>query len=429
MDRAPTPKLGAYAALTAAGLLAALVLGQPALAVLVAPFGLLLALGLPQARDPGVEAVATLGADRTMEGDPVTLTVTVRARHPVARLEVAVPLPPELEAEDGPPALRLRIGRGDVGPEHGLERALTLRCRRWGALGVEPVRLRARDHFGFHEWRAATGRRQVLRVYPRPAQLHSLLLPNQTQVHSGNQLARQRGDGIEFADIRPFVPGDRVRRVNWRVSARRGQPYVNQHHLERNADVILFVDSFAEARTGREGTLDLTVRLVSALAAGHVARRDRVGLIGFGGILRWLSPGMGPVHLLRVVEALLDTEVVLSYAWKGLDIIPPRTLPPQAMVVALTPLLDARAIGALLDLRARGFDLAVVEVDPERFVPPATDPGDRLADRVWHLHREARRARLAEAGIPIARWGPGEPADQPLTEIAAFRRALRRVPA
>jgi len=429
MDRAPTPKLGAYAALTAAGLLAALALGQPALAVLVAPFGLLLVLGLPLARDPGVEVLAALGTDRATEGDQVALTLTVRARHPVARLEVVVPLSPELEVADGPPALRLRLGRGDVGPGRSLERVLSLRCRRWGALRVEPVRLRARDHFGLHEWSAVTGARQVVRVYPRPAQLRSLLLPNQTQVHSGNQLARQRGEGIEFADIRPFVPGDRVRRVNWRVSARRGQPYVNQHHLERNAAVILFVDSFAEARSGRDGTLDLTVRLVSALAAGHLARRDRVGLIGFGGILRWLTPGMGPGHLLRVVDSLLDTEVVLSYAWKDLDVIPPRTLPPQAMVVALSPLLDARAIGALLDLRARGFDLAVVEVDPEPFAPPATDPVARLADRVWHLHREARRARFAEVGTPIARWGPGEPADQPLSEIAAFRRALRRVPA
>ena len=47
-------------------------------------------------------------------------------------------------------------------------------------------------------------------------------------------MARAKGDGIEFADIRPFVPGDRVRRINWRASARRPGLWVNESHPERN---------------------------------------------------------------------------------------------------------------------------------------------------------------------------------------------------
>ena len=73
---------------------------------------------------------------------------------------------------------------------------------------------------------------------------------------------------------------------------------------------------------------------------------------------------MGSVQLYRIVDALLDTDIALSYAWKGADVIPPRTLPPQALVIGLTPLLDERSVGALLDLRARGFDLAIVDVSP-----------------------------------------------------------------
>ena len=75
-------------------------------------------------------------------------------------------------------------------------------------------------------------------------------------------------------------------------------------------------------------------------------------------MLNWLLPATGPRQLYRIVDAMLDTQIILSYAWQDLVVVPRRTLPPQALVVALTPLLDDRAATALLDLRARGFDLS-----------------------------------------------------------------------
>ena len=192
-----------------------------------------------------------------------------------------------------------------------------------------------------------------------------------TQPFTGNEVARQKGDGLEFADLRPFAPGDRVRSINWRASARRaatGELVVNDRHPERNTDVILFLDSFAEARDAERSTLDLAVRAAATLASRYLERRDRVGIVSFGGILRWLVPGMGAAQRYRIVDSLLETEIVFNYAWKDVSVIPSRTLPPQALVLAVTPLLDERSVAALLDLRARGYDLAVVEVSPEPFV-------------------------------------------------------------
>ena len=151
------------------------------------------------------------------------------------------------------------------------------------------------------------------------------------------------------------MPGDRLRAVNWRASARRGELIVNERHPDRNADVVLFLDSFAEARGGEEddGTLERAVRAAATLAGRYLERRDRVGLVTFGGVLRWLEPGGGSVQRYRLIDALLETGVEFSYAWKGVNTIPARTLPAKALVVAVTPLLDERSIAALLDLRAR----------------------------------------------------------------------------
>ena len=178
-----------------------------------------------------------------------------------------------------------------------------------------------------------------------------------------------RAEGLEFADTRPFVPGDRLRSVNWRASARRGDLVVNERHPERNADVVLFLDSFAEARARRPTAPSSRPCALRPRSPSCICeRRDRVGLVTFGGMLRWLEPGGGLVQHYRLVDALLETARRFSYAWKDVNVIPARTLPPQALVIAVTPLLDERAVAALLDLRARGHDLAAVEVSPDPYV-------------------------------------------------------------
>jgi uncharacterized protein (DUF58 family) len=263
-------------------------------------------------------------------------------------------------------------------------------------------------------------------VYPRAELLQELVAPLETQLATGELVARVRADGLEFADTRAFVPGDRVRSVNWRASARRGELIVNERHPDRNADVVLFLDSFAEARSdaGSDGTLERAVRAAATLAGRYLARRDRVGLVTFGGVLRWLEPGGGLVQRYRLIDALLETGVEFSYAWKDVNVIPARTLPPRALVLAVTPLLDERAIVALLDLRARGHDLVVIEVSPEELVAPG--PGlDALAYRLWLLQRAALRARLERSGVAVARWSDDVALAAGLEGVRAFRRRAR----
>src|SRR5436309_714127 len=281
------------------------------------------------------------------------------------------------------------------------------------------------DRRSWRSPRRSCSRSPQVRVYPTQDTLRRILQPRDTQVHSGSEVSRRKGEGIEFADIRPWASGDPFKRINWRASARRGDLWVNESHPERNTDVILFVDSFAEARLGREGTLDLAARATSALADAYVRRRDRVGLISFGGILRWLVPGMGIVQLYRVIDALLDTQIVLSYYWKEIDVIPRRTLPPSALVIALSPLIDQRSVGALLDLRARGYDLAVVDVSPVPFTPRPASGLDAVAYDIWALRRDALRHRLQRAGVAVAEWRDDAPLQAVLEEVREFRRYAR----
>jgi uncharacterized protein (DUF58 family) len=421
VKRTASPKLGAYAGLAALGLLAALVLGRPELAVIATPFALVLFSGLVAAREPEILVALELDRERAVEGDIVTITIDLHARTPVERLELHVPLPDNLELVDGATPLTLRLAWDE---ERTIE--LKMRCRRWGAHLVGELFLRAHDRLDLFGYEGTVDRRQPLKIYPRAEQLRSLVPPIETQVFTGNQVARTKGEGIEFADLRRYSYGDSLRRINWRASARRSELWVNEMHPERNTDVIIFLDTFVEAREEEgESTLDVGVRAAATLADRYLKRKDRVGLIGFGGYLNWLLPGSGLVQLYRIVDSLLDTEIILSYAWKGVDVIPPRTLPPKALIFAVTPLLDERAVTTLLDLRARGFDLAVLEVSPVAFASAATGEREALAYKLWRLKRDALRARYQRFGVPVVEWHEGEPLEGALAEVGAFRRQAR----
>ncbi len=421
MTRFDSPRLVQYGGLAAVGLLAGLVLGRVELVAVAAPFALACVAGAALARHPEITATLALERERALEGEDVPATITLSSPVGADRVDVYLPLQNELRVSAGNP----RAVRLEAGEEHALE--LSLHCVRWGAFRLGPALVRARDRLGFHSWEAPVGVGQPLRVYPSAESVRTMLAPLETQVFIGNQVSRARGDGIEFADLREWAPGDRVKSINWRASARRNVLWVNQQHPERNTDVVLFLDTFTDVKTSARGTLDATVRAATSLAHLYLQRKDRVGVVSFGGYLSWLLPASGTQQLYRIVDSLLQMDVVLSFATKGIDVLPPRTLPAKALVLAITPLLDARSAAALLDLRARGFDLVVIEVSPVPFVQPGNDELSQLAYRLWRLSRESLRLRYEQAGVPVVEWEDGESLEVVLEEVTAYRRYARPV--
>jgi uncharacterized protein (DUF58 family) len=422
VSRRASPRLVVYAALCALGFVAALSARRPEPVALAAPFALVLAVAALADRDPMVRAWIEVSRERALEGEEIEVALTIRADSRVDQLEALLVVPDGLELVQGESPVSLQLGEGD---DQTLP--LCLRATHWGAYALGDVRLRARDPLALwtREWRVA--RPHHLQIYPRPEALRELVTPLRTTQAIGNTVARAKGDGLEFADVRKFVPGDRVRSVNWRASARRVELIVNERHPERSGDIVLFLDTFAEVRKLDESSLDSAIRATATLADHYLAQRDRVGLVAFGGTLRWLTPGSGLRQRYLLVEALLATELQFSYAWKNVDVIPGRTMPPGSLVIAITPLLDPRAIAALLDLRARRHDLVVVEVSPLPIVEPGSEPHEQLAYRLWRLRRDELVTRLEGRGIAVARWSGGSPLGAAIEEVRSFRRHAQLV--
>jgi uncharacterized protein (DUF58 family) len=419
VTRSATPKLGAYAALAGLGLLGALVVGRPELVALAAPFAVVLLIGLSLAEAPELDAAFELDQERQVQGETVEAYLELRARKPAGRVELLLDLPEGLVAETPNPQIL------SLGWEERREIDYTLRCKDWGGRLVGDLVLRSQDALGLHVYEWSLECRRPLKVYPRGETLRRLLRPMETQAFAGNQVPRARAEGIEFADLRPFVPGDRIRRINWRATAKRGEPWVTETHPERNSDVVIFLDTFVEARGEHASTLDLALGAAASLAVHYLGEKDRVGMVSFGGVTNWLTATSGVVQLYRVLDSLLDAEIFLSYAWKEIDHLPVRALPPGALVLALSPLLDERGVTALLDLRARGFDLAVIEISPVPFAPAGEEELDDLARRLWLLRREALRSRYLRLGVPVVEWRGDAPLQVALEEVMRFKRHAR----
>jgi len=390
--------------------------------VLAVPFLLAIVVGALLTSERDVRVSMAVDRTRLLEGEQaiVDLTLWTPQRDPAPRvgsesIEVTLDLPPGV-ALVGRPIQRVRVPAGEPAALR-----FTVRCARWGLYDVGRIRLRWRDPLWLYTQEGSVDQPLTIRVYPRPEVLRAIVRPAETQVYAGNQVARTRGDGIEFAEIREFVSGDRVRHINWHATGRRGTLQVNDHRPERNSDVILFLDTFR----AYGDSVDRALRAAIGLADLYLKQRDRVGVIAFGGMLRWLSPGMGIRQRYLLVEAILDTRIEVSYAWKTIDNIPAQTLPPKALVIALTPLVDERTAAALDQLSGRGFDLVICEVAVTPPVSPMDEVG-QLAARILALRRDTLRARYHQAAVAASAWPADEPLEQALEEVRLFRRHARR---
>jgi uncharacterized protein (DUF58 family) len=249
--------------------------------------------------------------------------------------------------------------------------------------------------------------------YPAPAQQRTVVVLRRLANRLGEHPARTAGEGIEFAGVREYVPGDRQRSINWPASTRRGRLQVNTFAAERSQDVVLIADATSDVGEPGSSALDLALRGVAAAARAYTEARDRVGVVTYQwGAASWLAPGLGRRQVYRIIDSMLASDT----GWaRGASVyrLPRAALPPGALVVAFSPLLNQRFVETLRELRERGFTMLVVDVlnaEP----PNRPRVADRLARRIWRMEQDAIRFSLRELGIPVVPWDGEQPLDLPL---------------
>ncbi|ACY13159.1 DUF58 domain-containing protein [Haliangium ochraceum] len=129
-----------------------------------------------------------------------------------------------------------------------------------------------------------------------------------SDVLAGAYLSVFKGRGMEFEEVRPYVPGDDVRTIDWNVTARMGDTYVKRYVEERELTVLLLVDISPSLDFGSSGRSkrEAAVELSALLAFSAIKNNDKIGLLLFHGEAEeYIPPRKGQKHALRVVREVL----------------------------------------------------------------------------------------------------------------------------
>ena len=257
-----------------------------------------------------------------------------------------------------------------------------------------------------------------------------------------------RGRGMEFAEVREYVPGDDVRSIDWNVSARMGHPYVKKFTEERELTVVLLVDASGSEQfgTGPTTKMQMSTEIAALLAFSALRNNDRVGLLLFTDRVElFLPPRKGKEHGLRVLREVLAIEPVgrgtrIAAALEYLQ----RVVPKRAVVFLISDFQDS-GYERTLRIAARKHDVVAISVsDPRESTLPdvglvavedsetgergVIDCGSSRVRRAYAEHAEHERLRLNEevrrTGVDMLSLSTGEPYEIPLVRF--FRERAHR---
>ncbi|CPR13313.1 putative secreted protein [Mycobacterium bohemicum DSM 44277] len=344
-------------------------------------------------------------AQRCFEGEQVKMRIWATVQGAGA-VELAVP---DVEG------LQLDVGDAD---SPGVK-TVAATAQRWGRYRIR-VRVDAVARGGLLTGTATVDAAEVI-VFPLAPPQVTPIPPTELLDRLGAHLTRHIGPGVEYADIRTYVPGDQLRAVNWPVSARRGQLHVTQRLTDRAADVVVLIDGYRQPAGAATEATERVVRGAAQVVQTALRHGDRAGIVALGGNRpRWLGADIGQRQFYRVLDTVLGAGDRFESTTGTLA--PRAAVPVGAIVIAFSTLLDTEFALALIDLRKRGHVVIAVDVLDSS---PFKGEQDPLVDRLWTLQRSAMYRDMATIGVDIVSWQGDRGLEQSMGVLPDRRRRVR----
>jgi len=387
--------------------------------------GVAVAVGLAWAwaLRPPRDGEVVLGLDAgPAEGGRIPITIAIDAPPGVdlvhARLDLLGAPYPDVVLD---PATARRLAASVPILHSGPQELASIAVRTVAADGVEsslpadPIRLR----------RTIAPRFEAIDVLPLPGRLTGL---------AGAHPSARPGDGGEFHDIRPFAPGDRLRRIDWKATARlatgRGELLVRRTNSTADATILIVLDSRDDvgervadwgrgSATGKGlSSLDVARSAASAVAVGYLRAGDRVGFHDLARPHRVVAPMAGSRHRERILRAVEQSVP----AGRATTPRRPPLVPSGTMIWLFSTFLDDHAARLALLWRASGHRVLLVDTMPAPVLAGLTRP-QRVAHRIVLMERADRMREAEAAGAEPLDWNAGGAAGRraALTALARAR--------
>ncbi len=397
-------------------LLAALITRRGDLAWMALPFLVYLGIGLwlaPEAGEMQLQAERQINKDGS---DKIQVQVIVRnLGAPIARLHLSDRLPEDVTIIDGQASQWTMLDQGQEAVLH-----YAFQARR-GVFNWENLQAVASDPLSLLEVAfelPAVGSSMVQPSYARFQRLS--LRPNSTLHSPGSIPARLAGSGTDFWGVREYHPGDSLRWLDWKLTARHPrQFFTREFEQEEIADIGLILDARQKVylRVGSESLFEHSVEAAASLAETFIHQGHRMSLMAMGETLHLVYPGYGKVQLNRIFRCLARLKPGDNF--NSLDRLPLHMYSSHAPLVVISPLIQQDE-PFFPRLKANGYQALVISPNPFQFIA-ASMPQDRISQLAWRtasLRRRLELLKIARLNFPVIDW----PVEQNLYPYV--RRAL-----
>lgn len=291
-----------------------------------------------------------------------------------------------------------------VGGEEERSWTTTGVCQRRGVFQLGPWDVEMADPLGFFTVTHHYPDSATILVYPRASRLPDLDLPRGRASGRASSSQRANEETILVGGLRAYHPGDPLRRIHWKATARHDNLMVHDFDREPSGDVWLIVDMDSRVQAGRdaEATQEYAVILAASLAARFLRQGERraVGMVISGRHPAILPPGRGQPQSWRILDALARAEPAPDLGLEQLLRQSGPSLGSGRTLIIVTPSQDGGWVAPLLPLIARGNSPTAVLLDATTFDPPAGDPQALLGLRGL-LAQQRIHSAVLEQGFPF----------------------------
>jgi len=361
--------------------------------------------------DEGVElqnilAMRKVSSSRIFEDGEVDVTLRLQNRSNTSKV---------LEVRDRVPEV-MRIKKGanyvlmELGPQRETEISYTIETPLRGFYTIGPVCVRVQDAFGlFHNEKEIHLYEDFL-VFPKMEDIKDAMIKSRVpKIFTGAVNIRNPGEGSNFYNLREYIPGDPMKKVNWKASARQdGKMMVNEFERDAVSDIILIVDSRKISETGpvSRNSLVYSTRAAASLSQHFLSRRDSVGLVIYGDEITSVDRDTGKKQLYVLLTKLAGA---MAKGNTPMKIVTNRIMPHinrGSPIIILTPLEgDPTIVDAVRDLRSRNFDVTILSPSSLEFEFDARRL-DRTGYEVLKTERDILMAELRGLGAFVMDWEP-----------------------
>ncbi len=425
-------RLGLYVSITIAASVAALLGGGLRLMVVGVPFAIAAMLGTRRSASTPIAVRLTIDSERCVEGAVVDGRIDVNTPAGTS-VEIMLERTTSLFAppDDSPWAWSI-----PVEAERPAALGFSMRAERWGRSSPGRLLFRIVDHGSLLQRQSIPIDVPEITVLPRPIGPHDPMPLGRPYAGAGVHRTRLVGaGGYDFAELRDYQPGDRLRDLNWAATLRRDHPSVNQRIPERSGNLVVAVDSFPDALRRHsqlsQRAITLGGRLAWSLARSHLAANDRVAFLAEGAQPVWLPPQSGR----RANHAIFGALLRASHA--SIDAPPSQSdrgiaaIPADADIVAISPLARPATIARLLTWRASGHAVHVIALDIGEALRADLPKLPEQIGRLRQLLFDEQVAALRRQGIRVVvcRLGTDHAAagNDAMIAAAALRALERRM--